>query len=60
MPHEIQWYIPDRVMVIHLRGSMTIEELSAMADESVTYIKRGPPQFTQLWISAILYLIPID
>lgn len=43
MPHEIQWYIPDRVMVIHLRGSMTIEELSAMADESVTYIKRGPP-----------------
>jgi len=43
MPYNIEWYIPDRVMLIHLRGAMTLEELAAMADQSVTFIKSGLP-----------------
>lgn len=43
MPYQIEWYLPNRIMVVHLHGAMTVEELGAMADESVTYIKRGQP-----------------
>lgn len=41
MPYEIAWYTEQRVMSIRLYGSVTLDDMERMTQESIDYVTNG-------------------